>query len=187
LQSFVVQNFYTAYIVNERSSKSLILLVYKFRANIIWLLCQNLNLYKVFGGFYRLVNFFFCYFTVNNIFKYFSLSSTAKPLNNLTKSVFFWVLHSFTIYLSFSKVSALLHKNFYFFFIPYFKPIKFLSLFINKGSVLDLFILYLFSKVTSYYAPVLNNFVILSKFLLYSTNFNFFLFTNLFYLRLKHV
>jgi hypothetical protein len=174
LQSFVVQNFTNTHVINERTRRSIPTLLLSYKSITLTNIISSLSNTRT------------SYNQPINLNIYFLVTSTYSKLsgnmsNNITKSLYF---------LLFNYILSFLDKNQK--IMPYKKPfiykktIKITILPIYK-SKLNL-ILYYFSIIfsVSNYINVSNHFKVHSNYIVLNSNFNFFMFLNLFYFKVRH-
>ena len=172
IQSFVVQNFSKIYVLTESSIKRVPTICLKYRSFIFTNLVYNTNLFTK-------------YFKHNPFFMFnlFSIKSLNYSSYNLLKSL----LYKFFKYLlEFTATKTIKHSNNLELFYFYKNNVKLVKLPVYKNKINQL--LY-----TTLNVLLLNSYINVTRFstpsadLIYNFNFNFYMFINLFYFKIRHL
>lgn len=175
MQSFVVQNFITTHIISERTRRNIPTVLFNYKSIALTTLINTLCVGNLSNTHFKSLNLFYILTSTYSRF-------SGNMSNNITKSLYFLLFNYIIRYVSKSYKSS----------FPYTKPFIYKK--VIKIALLPIYktklnlLLYYTSKIfsTSNYISILNYFVVKSNYIILNSNFNFYMFINLFYFKVRH-
>lgn len=172
MQSFVVQNFFKIYPINEKTKRQLPSILLKYSSYLLVNIMGNLNL--------QCINLHSSYFQSFNLLLYIFGKVTNTLSNNLLSSIKHNILTKILIYLTQP------HKKYFFHKKPFIYQNTTKSITgVSYKTTLNKLLLLILNVITSGYITNTNFFTVKTSTLPLNTNFSFFTFINLFYFKTR--
>jgi len=172
MQSFVVQNFFKIYPINEKTKKQLPSILLKYNNYLLVNIMGNLNV--------TLKLLHTKYFQPFSLFTHIFEKITNTVTNNLLKSIKYWLLQKTLTYLNQPPQYKYLDKK-NFLYTNTTKSLTGVSYKTNLNKLL----LFILSVISGNYMCNTNFFKVNTSTLPLNTNFYFFTFINLFYFKTR--